>query len=236
MQKLIGKVRAAVEKYDMIQDGDRVAVGVSGGKDSLFLLCALAELSRYYPQRFTVTAVTADPCFGGREMELGPIQALCGSLQVPYIIRKTNLGHLIFEELREKNPCSMCARMRRGILHNLCVENGFNKIALGHHADDAAQTFLMNLCYGGKLGCFSPKSYLSRKDITMIRPLIFCEEREIRNAAARMELPVVKSGCPADGATARRDTELLLRQLEEQFPDLRAKILGAMERQHLDNW
>lgn len=236
MQKLIGKVRAAVEKYQMINEGDRIAVGVSGGKDSLFLLCALTELSRYYPKRFTVTAVTVDPCFGGRETDFTQIKGLCKSLSVPYIIRKTNLGRVIFEDRKESNPCSLCAKMRRGILHNICVEQGFNKIALGHHYDDAVQTFLMNLFYGGKLGCFSPKSYLSRKNITMIRPLIFCEEREIRNAVARMELPVVKSGCPADGVTARKDTELLISQLEKQFPDIKAKILGVMQRNGLDGW
>lgn len=236
MQKLIGKVRAAVEKYNMIEEGDRVAVGVSGGKDSLFLLCALAELSRYYPRRFTVTAITADPCFGGQDTDFSRVAALCQELHVEYLIKRTNVGVLIFEEMQEKNPCSLCARMRRGILHNICVEQGFNKIALGHHADDAVQTFLMNLCYGGKLGCFSPKSYLSRKNITLIRPLLFCEEREIRNAAARMELPVVKSGCPVDGVTARKDTELLIAQLETRFPDIKAKVLGAMERSGLDNW
>lgn len=236
MQKLIGKVRAAVDKYQMIEEGDRVAVGVSGGKDSLFLLCALQELSRYYPKRFTVTAITADPCFGEKETDFSPVSAFCEELHVPYIIRKTNLGTVIFDEMKKRNPCSLCARMRRGILHNLCVENGFNKIALGHHYDDAVQTFLMNLCYGGKLGCFSPKSYLSRKNITLIRPLVFCEEREIKNAAVRMGLPVIKSGCPADGATARKEAELLLARLEGQFPDIKAKILGAMERSHLDRW
>lgn len=236
MQKLIGKVRAAVERYQMIDEGDRIAVGVSGGKDSLFLLCALAELSHYYPKRFTVAAITADPCFGGKETDFSQIEALCEGLSVPYIIRKTNLGRVIFEDRKEQSPCSLCAKMRRGILHNICVEQGFNKIALGHHYDDAVQTFLMNLFYGGKLGCFSPKSYLSRKNITMIRPLIFCEEREIRNAAARMGLPVVKSGCPADGVTARKDTELLISQLEKQFPDLKAKILGVMQRNGLDGW
>ncbi len=236
MQKLMGKVRAAVQQYGMIDEGDRVAVGVSGGKDSLFLLCALQELSRYYPQRFTVAAVTVDPCFGGQDTDFSQVADLCDRLHIPYIIRKTNLGSLIFEEWKEKNPCSMCARMRRGILHNICVENGFSKIALGHHSDDTAQTLLMNLLYGGKLGCFSPKSYLSRKNITLIRPLIFCEEREIRNAAARMNLPVVKSACPADGATARKDTELLLFRLEKDFPDVKAKIMGAMRRSGLDNW
>lgn len=236
MKKLIGTVRAAVEKYRMIDEGDRLAVGVSGGKDSLFLLCAMAELSRYYPKRFTVTAITADPCFGGTETDFSAVEELCRSLNVPYIIRKTNLGPLIFEERKEENPCSLCARMRRGILHNLCVEEGLNKLALGHHHDDAVQTFLMNLFYGGKLGCFSPKSYLSRKDLTLIRPLIFCGEREIRNSAARMELPVVKSNCPADGVTARKDTEQLIARLEKDFPDLKTKLLGAMQRAGLDGW
>lgn len=236
MQKLIGKVRAAVEKYQMIDEGDKIAVGVSGGKDSLFLLCALAELSRYCPKHFTVAAITADPCFGGNPTDFSAIQSLCDKLSIPYIIRKTNLGQVIFEDRKESNPCSLCAKMRRGILHNICVEEGFNKIALGHHYDDAAQTFLMNLFYGGKIGCFSPKSYLSRKNITMIRPLIFCEEREIRNATVRMELPVVKSACPADGVTARKDTAVLIEELEKQFPDLKAKILGAMQRYGVDNW
>lgn len=236
MRKLIGKVRAAVEKYDMIQAGDQIAVGVSGGKDSLFLLCALQELSRYYPRHFSVTAITADPCFGGEETDFSQVEALCQRLEIPYILKRTDLGPLIFDEMKEKNPCSMCAKMRRGILHNICVENGFNKIALGHHFDDAVQTFFMNLCYGGKLGCFSPKSYLSRKDITMIRPLIFCQEREIQNAAARMELPVVKSRCPADGVTARKDAAELLARLEKQFPDIKMKVMGAMQRSGLDGW
>lgn len=236
MQKLMGKVRAAVEKYSMLEEGDRLAVGVSGGKDSLVLLQAMAELSRYYPKRFTVAAITADPCFEGRETDFSKIQALCDKLQVEYIVKPTNLGQVIFEERKEKNPCSLCARMRRGILHNLCVEKGFNKLALGHHYDDAVQTFFMNLFYSGKIGCFSPKSYLSRKQITMIRPLIYCEEREIRNAALRNELPVVKSECPVDGVTARKSAADWIAILEKDFPDLKAKVIGAMERGQVDHW
>lgn len=236
MKRLIGRVRAAVEKYDMIEAGDKIAVGVSGGKDSLFLLCALSELSKYYPKGFSITAITADPCFGGRETDFSTVERLCAKLSVPYIIRKTNIGKVIFEDRQEENPCSLCARMRRGILHNICVEEGLNKIALGHHYDDAVQTFMMNLLYGGRLGCFSPKSYLSRKNLTMIRPLVFCQERDIANAAARMELPVVKSGCPADGVTARKDAQLLIENLEKDFPDIKAKIMGAMERGGLDRW
>lgn len=236
MEKLIGRVRAAIEKYQMIEEGDRIAVGVSGGKDSLFLLCALASLSKYYPKHFTVTAITADPRFGDHDTDFSQVEALCASLEIPYRIKRTDLGTLIFEDRKEPNPCSLCARMRRGILHNLCVEEGIGKLALGHHFDDAAQTFFMNLLYGGKLGCFSPKTYLSRKGITVIRPLLFCEERELQNAAARMGLPTVKSGCPADGVTARKDTEELLAQWEKTFPDLRAKIIGAMQRAGLDGW
>lgn len=236
MQKLMGKVRAAVEKYGMIDQGDRIAVGVSGGKDSLFLLCALEELSHYYPKRFTVTAVTADPCFGGAETDFSPVEDLCKSLRIPYILKRTNIGPVVFEDRQEKNPCSLCAKMRRGVLHNLCVENGLNKLALGHHRDDAVQTFLLELCRGGRLGCFSPKSYLSRKKITLIRPLVFCDEREIRNAAARMALPVVKSGCPVDGATARADAAELSDRLERDFPDIKTKIMGALQRSGLDGW
>lgn len=236
MEKLAGKVRAAVERYHMIDEGDVIAVGVSGGKDSLFLLCALASLRRYYPRRFSLMAITADPCFAGRQMDLTPIASLCKTLGVPYKIERTNLGRIIFEDRKEPNPCSLCARMRRGILHNICVKEGANKLALGHHQDDAVETLLMNLFYGGRIGCFSPKSYLTRKQITVLRPLVFCEEREIRSASVRMTLPVVKSGCPADGLTARQDTEGLIHLLEARFPDLKSKLQGAMQRSGLDGW
>ena len=162
--------------------------------------------------------------------------SLCASLGVEYHLRRTRLGEIIFEERKEKNPCSLCARMRRGILHNMAKEAGCNKLALGHHFDDAVQTFFMNLFYGGKLSCFSPKTYLSRKDLWMIRPLIFTEEASIRAAARRNAFPVVKSACPADGATSRQDTAELLASLEQQFPDLRAKAMGAMQRAHLSGW
>ena len=236
MEKLVGKVRAAVQHYDMIDEGDQVAVGVSGGKDSLFLMCALAELSRYYPKKFTVAAITADPCFGGVPTDYSAIQRLCDSLSVPYTIKRTDLGPLIFDVRKEENPCALCAKMRRGILHNMCLELGIRKLALGHHFDDAVQTFFMNLCYGGRVGCFSPKTYLSRKGITVIRPLIFCEEGRINGAVRRLELPVVKSACPADGVTARKDTADLIRGLEKQFPDLRQKVMGAMQRAGIDGW
>lgn len=236
MQKLMGQMRAAMERYEMVKPGDKIAVGVSGGKDSLMLLTGLAKLRAFYPVPFSLIAITADPCFGGQETNFSAIEELCRELDVPYLIRRTRLGSIIFEERKEENPCSLCARMRRGILHEMAKENGCTALALGHHFDDAVQTFFMNLFYGGKLGCFSPKSYLSRRDLWMIRPMVFCEERDIRNTAARLELPVVKSQCPADGCTSRKDTELLVAELEKQFPDLRKKVMGAMQRAGLDHW
>lgn len=236
MQKLMGQMRAAMEHYHMVEPGDHIAVGVSGGKDSLVLLYAMAQLRHYYPVPFTITALTADPRFGNRDTDFSPVETLCRQLDVPYQIRRTSLGSIIFEERREPNPCSLCARMRRGILHNMAKENGCNKLALGHHYDDAVQTFFMNLFYSGRLGCFSPKSYLSRKDLYLIRPMVFCEEREIRNAANRLDLPVVKSQCPADGNTSRQDAADLIASLEKNFPDLRAKVVGAMQRSNLDQW
>lgn len=236
MEKIMGKVRAAIEKYNMIEEGDKIAVGVSGGKDSMLLLMALHSLSRYYPKKFEVYGITADPCFGGKPTDFSAIEDFCAKNGIKYEIYKTQLGSIIFDERKEENPCSLCARMRRGILHNICVENGFNKIALGHHLDDAAQTFFMNLLYGGKIGCFSPKSYLSRKNITMIRPLVFCLEKDVITAVNRSNIPVVKSDCPADGVTARKDTEVFLSDLQKDFPDIKQKVIGAMQRMDLDEW
>ena len=225
-----------MEHYNMIESGDRIAVGISGGKDSLFLLCALASMRRYYPKSFEITAITVDPCFGNVETDFSGVEELCRRLNVPYIIRRSDLGKIIFEDRKEENPCSLCARMRRGILHDMSIAAGCNKIALGHHHDDAVETFMMNLLYGGKIGCFSPVTYLSRKDITMIRPLIFCSDREIRNLATRFNLPVVKSKCPVDGTTGRADTANLITELEKTFPDVKNKISGAMQRGDISGW
>ena len=183
MQKILGPMRAAVEKYHMIGEGDRIAVGVSGGKDSLVLLCALAALREFYPSRFEVAALTADPQFHGEPADYSQIEELCRRLDVPYHIRRTQLGRIIFEDRKEANPCSLCARMRRGILHNMAKEAGCNKLALGHHYDDAVETFFMNLFNSGSLDCFSPKSYLSRKELWLIRP--WCSAGSARSRRRR---------------------------------------------------
>ncbi|WP_101548595.1 tRNA 2-thiocytidine biosynthesis TtcA family protein [Anaerotruncus massiliensis (ex Togo et al. 2019)] len=236
MQEIMGYIRRAVEEYRMIEDGDTVAVGVSGGKDSVALLAGLAGVRRFIGIDFTLKAVTLDNCFNGEEGDFSPIADLCGSLGVEYILRRTDIGQIIFGERGESNPCSLCARMRRGVLHDTAKANGCNKIALGHHFDDAVETFLMNLFNEGRIGCFSPVSYLSRKDLTMIRPLIFATEREVRNAVNRAGLPVVKSKCPVDGCTERQWTKEFLYDMEKTHPGITKRIFGAIRRGHVSGW
>ena len=236
MQQLMSYMRAAMEQYSMIEDGDVVAVGVSGGKDSVALLCALAGLRRFYPKQFEVKAVTLDPCFFNKEGDYAALEALCERLGVAYSVRRTNLYHIIFETRKEKNPCSLCAKMRRGMLHDAAIELGCNKIALGHHRDDAAQTALMNLFNGGSFACFSPKSYLSRKDLTLIRPMIFVPERYIENLIKREGLPIVKSACPADGVTERQEMGELIASLGEKYESLPDKILHALQKGQISGW
>ena len=236
MQMLMSRMRAAMEQYDMIAPGDRVAVGVSGGKDSLALLKGLAELRRFYPAPFEVVALTADPGFFGKEADYSAVQELCDSLGVEYIIRRTELYKVIFETRKESNPCSLCARMRRGILHDMTKAAGCNKLALGHHMDDAAETFMMNLLSGGTIGSFRPVTYLSRKDLTMIRPMIFATEKEVAAAARRENLPIVKSPCPMDKTSERQKVKELIAALEKDYPNLRGKITGAMQRGGISGW
>lgn len=236
MQRLLGLMRSACQQYDMIQAGDRIAVGVSGGKDSVSLLTALARMRAFYPQPFEVIAITIDPRFGGADGDYSAIAALCETLQVPYIIKRTQLATLIFDVRKEKNPCSLCARMRRGALHNAAKEAGCNKLALGHHLDDVAETMMMNLLNGGTLDCFMPVTYLSRKELTMIRPLIFARESDCARAARRAGLPIVKSQCPADGVTERQEMREFLSSLEPKYGNVREKILGAMQRKGINGY
>ena len=236
MQKIMGYLRRAVEEYQMLANGDVVAVGVSGGKDSVALLAGLAGVRRFLGVDFRLEAITLDNCFDGVETDFTPIQQLCDRLEVPYTLRRTDIGKIIFQDRGESNPCSLCARMRRGLLHDQAKALGCNKIALGHHYDDAVDTFIMNLFNEGRIGCFQPVSYLSRKDLTMIRPLLFAPERELRNAVARAGLPVVKSRCPVDGCTERQWTKEFLVSLERTHPGVTKRIFGAMRRAHVSGW
>ena len=237
MQPILGYCRRVVTDYRMIEDGDRIAVGVSGGKDSVALIAALCRLREILNVSYEVTAITIDPCFGGSETDYSPVTELCGLFGIKHIIKRSELGQIIFEDRKESNPCSLCARMRRGMLHDLSNMNGCNKIALGHNSDDAVETLMMNLFHEGRIGCFQPVTWLSRKALTVIRPLIYAPEREIRNAVANAGLPVVKSACPVDGATSREEMKKFLLGMEQgQFPQLRKKLLGAMRRSGIDNW
>lgn len=236
MQKLMSRMRAAMEKYNMIEDGDRVAVGLSGGKDSVALLAALAEMRRFYPKKFELVAISVDMRFDNKDTDYTILQQLCDRLDVPFIIKRTELADIIFNIRKETNPCSLCAKMRRGILHDVAIENGCNKVALGHHMDDAVETFFMNLLSGGNISSFFPVTYMSRKNLYIIRPMVLASEALVAGAVKHSALPVVKSKCPMDHTSEREKTKELVRNLNKDYPQLREKVIGALQRRGLDNW
>ena len=234
MKRVLSYARRAIDDYEMIKDGDRVAVGVSAGKDSLTLLCALAELRRFYTKKFELVAITVDMGFDGTDFS--GIRKLCDSLDVEYHIVPTQISKIIFDVRKEKNPCSLCAKMRRGALYNYAREIGCKSVALGHHFDDVVETFMLNLFYEGRIGCFQPVTYLSNTGITLIRPMIYMPEKDVRYFASKNELPVVKSPCPADGNTEREEMKQLLHSLEKQNRGLRYRIFGAIQRGEIDGF
>lgn len=236
MQKILGYMRKAIQEYDLIQDGDKICVGVSGGKDSLVLLNGLILLRRFIGIDYELTAVTLDLGFNGERGDYSAVAELCAANGVEYHVIDTQIGEIVFDVRKEPNPCSLCARMRRGALHDATLEYGCNKIALGHNYDDAVETFIMNLFTEGRIGCFSPISYLSRKKIHLIRPLVFAPEREIRKAALKNDLPIVKSKCPADGHTNRQRTKEFLAEMERSDHGFKERIFGAMRRSDVDGW
>ena len=238
MNKIVSLTRRCVEDYDMIAPGDRIAVGVSGGKDSLVLLMALAKLRDFYPIPFEVEGISLNMGApdGVKPPDFGPVQKLCEELMVPYTVIDTEIQHIIFDVRKEKNPCSMCAKMRRGALNHAIKERGISKIALGHHYDDAIETFYMSLFFEGRLSCFQPVTYLDRTDVTQIRPLLYCGESLIRATAQRLELPIVKNPCPADGNTRRQEIKELIVDLQAKYPGLKSKTFGAIQRLPLPSW
>lgn len=236
MQHLEGLIRKAVQDYEMISPGDRICVGVSGGKDSVALLIGLARVRRYLRIPFELYAVTLDPQFTGRPTDYSPLEELCAQYEIPYTVRRCDIGRIVFDLRKESNPCALCAKMRRGLLHNVALELGCNKIALGHHLDDAIETFYMNLWREGRLGCFSPVTYLSRKQLTMVRPLMLATEAEVSRAVRSAGLPVVKSQCPVDGATTRQEMKEFVSGMVHKDPAFRQKMLGALQGNGLDGW
>ena len=234
IKRVLSHVRRAIDDYEMIKAGDRIAVGVSAGKDSLTLLCAMAELRRFYPVPFELCAITVDMGFDGADFS--SIEALCRELDVEYHIIPTQISKVIFDVRKEKNPCSLCAKMRRGALYNSAKELGCTSVALGHHFDDVVETFMLNLFFEGRLGCFQPVTYLSNTDIYLIRPMIYMPEKDVRYFASKSELPVVKSPCPADGNTEREEMKQLLAKLERDNKGLRYRIFGAIQRGEIDGF
>ena len=234
MQHILGQVRRCVEDYHMIEAGDKVAVGVSGGKDSLLTLTALARLRDFYPISFQLEAITLET--GTPGMSFDAVAELCRELEVPYTRIHVPVYQIVFEERKEKNPCSLCAKLRRGSLNTALTERGIHKIALGHHYDDAIETLLMNLLFEGRIGCFQPVTYLDRTGITQIRPLLYCREDDIRRTVERLRLPVVHNPCPANGSTRRQEVKDLIHQLEGRNPDIKQKLFGSLQRYPLYGW
>ena len=235
IKRILSYTRRAVDDYEMIHDGDKVAVGISGGKDSLTLLCALADLKKFYPKKFDLVAITVDMGFE-TPMDFSEIQTLCDKLEVPYHIAKTEIARIIFDVRKESKPCSLCAKMRRGVLHNTAKELGCNVVALGHHFDDVVETFMLNLFFEGRLGCFQPVTYLSRTDLTLIRPMVYMPEKDVRYFSSKAELPVIKSPCPADGNTQREEIKKLIGDLDRKHKGLRYRIFGAIQRGEIDGF
>ena len=233
MQKLIGLVRRCIEDYKMIEPGDRIAVGVSGGKDSLALLVFLAELRKYHSHPFEVEAITIDLGMG---MDYSGIQKLCQELDVPFTLVKTEIGPVIFEHRKESNPCSLCAKMRRGALNQALLDRGLNKLALGHHFDDAVETFVMSLIYEGRISCFQPVTNLDRMGVIQIRPMLYLHEKTVDNFVTRMNLPVLENRCPVDKSTKREEIKQLIYNLSMTYPDLKDRIFGAMQRYPFPEW
>jgi tRNA(Ile)-lysidine synthase TilS/MesJ len=234
IQHILGQVRRAIQDYDMIQDGDRIAVGVSGGKDSMTLLTALRLLKNFYPKKFELEAISLTLGIGNADFT--PVAEFCRKIDVNYTVEETLIGKIIFEVRNEKNPCSMCANLRRGALHNTAKKLGCNKVALGHHRDDAIETLLLSTLYEGRIHTFSPVTYLDRKDLYLIRPLIYTEEKQIKSIVKAEDIPIVKSPCHIDGKTKRQFIKDLILDLQKDNREVKSNLFGAIKRAEIDGW
>lgn len=234
LQRLLSYTRKAVDEYQMIEEGDHIAVGISGGKDSLTLLYALHGLKRFYPKKFDLTAITVD--LGYEEFDLTPIQELCKELEIPYIIEKSDIYNILFNIRKESNPCSLCAKMRKGALNDAIKKVGCNKVAYAHHKDDIIETMLLSLIFEGRFHSFSPRTYLDRMDLTVIRPIMFVDEMDVIGFQNKYQLPVVKSKCPVDGHTKRQYAKELVRQLNQEHPGAKERMFHAILSGNIQGW
>jgi tRNA 2-thiocytidine biosynthesis protein TtcA len=235
MRKILGCVKKAISDFTMLQEGDIIGVGVSGGKDSIALLYALKLFQNFSPVHYTLKALTVTLGFKGTDMT--PLKKFCIDEKIPLILRETSIGKVIFEERKEKNPCALCARMRRGRLHRLCQEEGITKLALGHHADDAVETLFLSLFYESRISTFSPVTFLNRRHLTMIRPLIYASEKDILSSVYRHHLPVIPSQCPANGKTEREYMKNLFSEIEKHIPNAKGRVIQALKnKEQLNLW
>ena len=234
LQQLLSYTRKALDDYHMIETGDKIAIGVSGGKDSLTLLYALSGLRRFYPHKFEIEALTVN--MGFKELDFSAVAALCKELEINYTVVETEIAKIIFEHRKESNPCSLCAKMRKGAFNTKAKELGCTKEAYAHHYDDVIETLLMSLIYEGRVHCFSPVTYLDRSEITLIRPLIYVEEADIKGFRNAYQLPVVTNPCPVDGYTKREYAKQLIKTLGKESPGLRARLFHAVQTSDIPGW
>lgn len=233
MQRILSHMRKAIEEYKMIEEEDKIAVCLSGGKDSITMLHAFKNLQIFYPKKFDIIAVSVNPGF--EFFDTSFLEDICNKIDVPLFIEKSNAKEIVFDIRKEKNPCSLCANLRRGVINSIANREGCNKIALGHNQDDVLETFLLNLLYAGNIGTFSPVSYMDRSKVTLIRPLVYTPEKEIKRYIKRNEISVMAKVCPMDGTSKREDMKNLIFSLSKNIPMIRANLFGAIQR-NLDDW
>ena len=234
MQRMLSYIRKAIDDYSMIEDGDKIAVGLSGGKDSITLLMGLKALQRFYDKKFDLIAISVNPGFDFFNSEF--LQATCKRIGVQYVEEKTHIKEIVFDIRKEKNPCSLCANLRRGILNSVAIREGCNKIALGHNEDDVLETFFLNLLYGGSIGTFASKSYMDRSGITLIRPLIYAPEKSIKTFVKKNNIELMPKCCPMDGVSKREDMKNLIHELQKDIPMVKTNIYGAIKRSNIKGW
>lgn len=234
MQRMLSYIRKAIDDYSMIEDGDKIAVGLSGGKDSITLLMVLKALQRFYDKKFDLIAISVNPGFDFFNSEF--LQATCDRIGVQYVEEKTHIKEIVFDIRKERNPCSLCANLRRGILNSVAIRESCNKIALGHNEDDVLETFFLNLLYGGSIGTFAPKSYMDRSGITLIRPLIYAPEKSIKTFVKKNNIELMPKCCPMDGVSKREDMKNLIHELQKDIPMVKTNIYGAIKRSNIKGW
>ena len=234
MQQILSKMRQAIEEYQMIEEGDKIAVCLSGGKDSITLLNALKALQRFYPKHFDLIAISVNPGFENFDSEL--LQKNCDEIEVPLFIENSSIKEIVFDVRKEKNPCSLCANLRRGTINSIAIREGCNKIALGHNKDDVLETFFLNLLYAGNINTFAPVSYMDRSQITLIRPLIYAPEKYIRGFVKKNNITPMPKCCPMDGTSKREDMKNLIQTFQKDIPTVRANLYGAIKRSNIKGW